>query len=71
MAAPQGPCCAIRFVTEHHYSEGPKGGSNPFEFRYFGPWGKQVKNMRLFPAVKAFRIARNLQSTKGSTILVI
>lgn len=72
MAAPQGPCCAIRFVIEHiNYPEGPKGGSSPCEVRYFGKRGKQVKKMRLVPAAKAFEIARQLQGAKGSTISVI
>lgn len=71
MAGPQGPCCAIRFVIEHHYPEGPKGGSSPCEVRYFGKRGKQVKKMRLVPAAKAFEIARQLQGPKGSTISVI
>ncbi|MFO7628364.1 MAG: hypothetical protein R6W06_02380 [Prochlorococcaceae cyanobacterium] len=26
MAAPQGPCCQIRFLIEHHYPGGLKGG---------------------------------------------
>lgn len=71
MAAPQGPCCAIRFVVEHHYPQGPKGGASPCEVRYFGRRGKPVKKMRLVPATKAFAIARKLQGTKGSTISVI
>ena len=70
MAAPQGPCCAIRFVVEHHYPQGPKGGASPCEVRYFGRRGKPVKKMRLVPATKAFAIARKLQGTKGSTISV-
>jgi hypothetical protein len=36
MAAPQGPSCEIRCVIEHHYPEGPKGGSHPVEVRFFG-----------------------------------
>ena len=71
MAAPQGPFCAIRFVIEHHYPEGSKGGAFPCEVRYFGRRGKQVKKMRLVPAAKAFAIARKLQGAKGSTISVI
>lgn len=71
MAAPQGPCCAIRFVVEHHYPEGPKGGASPCEVRYFGKRGKPVKKMRLVPAATAFSIARKLQGAKGSTISVI
>jgi hypothetical protein len=71
MAAPQGPCCAIRFVVEHHYPEGPKGGGSPCEVRYFGRRGKPVKKMRLVPAARAFEIARKLQGAKGSTISVI
>jgi len=71
MAAPQGPCCAIRFVVEHHYPEGPKGGASPCEVRYFGKRGKPVKKMRLVPAARAFAIARKLQGAKGSTISVI
>lgn len=71
MAAPQGPCCEIRFVVEHHYAEGVKGGAHPIEVRFFGKRGKPVQKMRLVPAEKAHEIARKLQGVKGSTISVI
>jgi hypothetical protein len=71
MAAPQGPCCPVRFVIEHHYPDGIKGGANPAEIRFFGRRGKPVQKMRLIPAAKAFAIARKLQGAKGSTISVI
>ena len=53
MAAPQGPFCSIRFVVEHHYAEGVKGGAHPVQVRFFGKRGKPVKKMRLVPAEKA------------------
>jgi len=71
MAAPQGPVCEIRFVVEHHYPEGVKGGAHPVEVRFFGKRGKPVKKMRLVPAEKAHAIARRLQGAKGSSISVI
>ena len=71
MAAPQGPLCEIRFVVEHHYPEGVKGGAHPCEVRFFGKRGKPVKKMRLVPAEKAHEIARRLQGAKGSSISVI
>ncbi|MEA5415997.1 hypothetical protein [Synechococcus sp. BA-132 BA5] len=71
MAAPQGPSCEIRCVIEHHYPEGPKGGSSPCEVRFFGRRGKPVKKLRFVPAAKAHEIARKLQGAKGSTISVL